>query len=193
MLAAALLYSNPSVCFLTKTQLNALDVDDDEYQFRTPTYHLDDLNVPMSRGQIDPYSIPDKAVANGYVNTFLDTVYPTYPLGIMKKTFIAQYEAFFVSFFPPGNSKRWLAQLNLMFAIGALYEKYTTAKWKGGDTEHLKYFARARILGIDDGAMFEVPDLQQVQVVGLATIYLIASNQINRSARFSFRRGNLFC
>ena len=92
-----------------------------------------------------------------------------------------QYDTFFECYFHPGSSKRWLAMLNLMFAIGSMYGKLVGAEWKGeSEVEHLKFFTRARILSLDETSMFEVPDLQQVQVMSLAGIYLIASNQTNR-------------
>lgn len=70
--------------------------------------------------------------------------------------------------------------LNLIFAIGSFYGKLVNAEWKGGDKDHLKYFGRARILSLDEGGLFEIADIQQVQVVALTGIYLLASNQTNR-------------
>lgn len=154
--------------------------NDDEYQFETPTYHLDDLSVSIAGGQINPFYLPPKETADELLNAFFSTVYPTFPI-VLKKLFMAQYDAFFQSFFPPASSKRWLAMLNLMFAIGSLYGRLTNADWKEeSEIEHLKYFSRGRVLSLDEGSILEVPDLQQVQVVGLAGIYLIASNQTNR-------------
>lgn len=162
--------------------------NDDEYQFETPTYHLDDLSVSIAGGQINPFYLPPKETADELLNAFFSTVYPTFPI-VLKKLFMAQYDAFFQSFFPPASSKRWLAMLNLMFAIGSMYGRLTNADWKEeSEIEHLKYFARARVLSLDEGSILEVPDLQQVQVVGLAAIYLIASNQTNRYSAFSIPR-----
>ncbi|PWW71870.1 hypothetical protein C7212DRAFT_355049 [Tuber magnatum] len=155
--------------------------DDADYQFETPTYHLDDLSVSIAGGDINPFYLPPKDAADQLLNAFFETVYPTFPI-VLKVLFMAQYDAFFQYFFPPESSKRWLAMLNLMFAIGALYGRLINAEWKGeSELEHLRYFARARVLSLDEGSMFEVPDLQQVQVVSLAGIYLIASNQTNRA------------
>lgn len=162
--------------------------NDDEYQFETPTYHLDDLSVSIAGGQINPFYLPPKETADELLNAFFSTVYPTFPI-VLKKLFMAQYDAFFQSFFPPASSKRWLAMLNLMFAIGSMYGRLTNADWKEeSEIEHLKYFARARVLSLDEGSILEVPDLQQVQVVGLAAIYLIASNQTNRYSAFLIPR-----
>lgn len=162
--------------------------NDDDYQFETPTYHLDDLSVSIAGGNVDPFCLPPKETADELLNAFFSTVYPTFPI-VLKKLFMAQYDAFFKSFFPPASSKRWLAMLNLMFAIGSLYGRLTNTDWKEeSEIEHLKYFSRARVLSLDEGSIFEVPDLQQVQVVGLAAIYLIASNQTNRYSASSLLR-----
>jgi len=161
-------------------QQDLSSVVNDEYQFQTPAYHLDDLSVSITDGHIDPYLLPDKGVADELISMFFTTFHPSFPI-VSKKLFMSQYETFFQTFFPPGSSKKWLAMLNLMLAIASLYAKLVGVEWKESDaTEHLKYFGRARILCLDEGCMLEAADLQQVQVVGLAGMYLLASNQTNR-------------
>jgi hypothetical protein len=173
-------YSCPS----TKRKSYDSAVADEEYQFQTPAYHLDDLSISLSGNQIDPYLLPDRKVADWLIETYFTTFHPSFPI-VSKQLFMDQYEMFFEAFFPPGSSKRWLAMLNLKFAIGALYAKLINAEWKGSDTEHLKYFGRARLLCLDEGSMLEIADLQQVQVIGLTGMYLLASNQTNRCDPFS--------
>lgn len=155
-------------------------VVDEEYQFQTPAYHLDDLSVSIAGGQVDPYLLPDRKVADQLIETYFTTFHPSFPI-VSKQLFMEQYDTFFDECFPSGSSKRWLAMLNLKFAIGALYAKLINAEWKGSDAEHLKYFGRARLLCLDERSMLEVADLQQVQVIGLTAMYLLASNQTNRA------------
>lgn len=160
----------------------------DNYRFETPTYHLDDVSVSIAGGQIDPFYLPPKETADELLNAFFTTVYPTFPI-VLKKLFMEQYDAFFRYFSPPARSRPWLAMLNLMFAIGSMYGRLTNADWKEeSEMEHLKYFTRARVLSLDEASILEVPDLQQVQVVGLAAIYLVASNQTNRYSASSLVR-----
>jgi hypothetical protein len=45
---------------------------------------------------------------------------------------------------------------------------------------HLVYFSRAWILSMDKASVRNHPNLQQVQVEGLAAFYLLASGQVNR-------------
>lgn len=152
---------------------------DDEYQFETPAYHLDDISLSVAGSHVDPFLLPDKPVADELVNVFFSTIHPTFPI-LQRKEFMTHYESFFRLWFPPNNSKRWLSMLNLIFAIGAFYGKLVNAEWKGSDIDHLKYFGRARILSLDEGGLFETADVPQVQVVALTGIYLLASNQTNR-------------
>lgn len=163
-------------------------VNDDDYQFETPTYHLDDVSVSIGGGQIDPFYLPQKETADELLNAFFTTVYPTFPI-VLKKLFMEQYDTFFRYFSPPEKSRRWLSMLNLIFAIGSMHGRLTNADWKEeSEIEHLRYFARARVLSLDEASILEVPDLQQVQVVGLAAIYLVASNQTNRYSASSLPR-----
>lgn len=153
---------------------------DEEQQFqRAPAYSMDDLFTPPSGPQTDPYLLPDRKVADNLINSYFTTFHPSFPI-VSKQLFMEQYNTFFETFFPLGSSKRWLAMLNLKFAIGALYLKLVDSKWQGNNTEHLKYFGRARLLCLDERSLFEVADLQQVQVLGLAGMYLLACNQTNR-------------
>jgi Fungal specific transcription factor domain len=149
--------------------------------FEISTYHLDDLNTSLIGDQVDPYGLPLRATADALTNSYFTTVHPAFPI-ILKPLFRKQYEKFFRSFFPPDSSKRWLAMLNLIFAIGAIHAHLTKAEWQGDDRDHLQYFTRARILAFDGGAGFEMPDLQQVQVIGLCACYLAANSQTNRFA-----------
>lgn len=172
--------SRPGPSFISSTKsFGWFAADDETYQFETPTYHLDDLSITIPSGTVDPFLLPDKQIADDLVDAFFQTVHPSFPV-IMKGLFMSQYNMFFQTYFPPASSKRWLAMLNLIFAIGSLYGKLANSQWKGTDMEHLKFFARARSLCLDDGSLFETADMQQVQVVGLTGMYLLASNQTNR-------------
>lgn len=152
-------------------------IDDEEYQLGMPAYHLDDLVMTHSMDNIDPYLLPDRVEADALVKSYFNTIHSVYPI-LNKTTFTEQYEQFFTMFFPPENSKRWLAMLNVIFAIGCLYGRLTNAPWTDGD--HLKYFNRARALSLDENNIFELADLQQIQVIGLTGMYLLASNKTNR-------------
>ncbi|GMG01310.1 unnamed protein product [Aspergillus oryzae var. brunneus] len=147
-----------------------------EFALHSMNYHLDDLDVSVP-GPVQVYWIPPRPLADKLFEDYLETVHPFYPI-ISRTLFRAQYRTFFDSTARPGD--KWLAILNLIFAISAKHAHLTQAPWRGDDNDHLVYLTRARILSMNGDALFSHPDLQQVQVEGLVAFYLMASDQINR-------------
>lgn len=141
------------------------------------SYHLDDFSISIPE-TIDRYEIPPREAADLLFKAYLDSVHPSFPI-IGKITFLAQYRKFMDgSSVNPGE--RWLAILNMIFAIGAKYSHLVQADWRGDERDHLIYFSRARLLSMNGNTIFNHPDLQQVQVSGLVSFYLLATSQINR-------------
>lgn len=141
------------------------------------TYHCDDITVLLPV-QVEVYELPPKQTAEALFQIYLDTVHPSFPI-IGKTTFSEQFRALFDRNKTPGN--KWLAILNLIFAIGARHSHLIQAEWRGDERDHLLYFTRARLLAMNSDSILSHPDLQQVQVTGLMAFYLLAINQINRS------------
>ena len=151
------------------------DVKNDPW-VASSNYYLDDLDMPASV-QVDIYEVPSRETATKLFNAYLTSVHPSYPI-IGISTFVSQFQVYFNQpSLKPGN--KWLAILNLIFAIGAKYAHLTDAEWKGHEDDHHTYFSRARALSLDDQLLHH-PDLQQLQVEGLASFYLLASGHINR-------------
>lgn len=139
-------------------------------------YYLDDLDIPMPE-RIDAYEVPSREAAAKLLNAYLTSIHPSFPI-IGISTFVSQFQVFFSQpSLKPGN--KWLAILNLIFAIAARYGKLTDAEWKDGEDDHQVYFSRARTLGLEDQLLHH-PDLQQLQVEGLACFYMLTSGHINR-------------
>lgn len=139
-------------------------------------YYIDDLDMPAAE-QLDMFEVPSRDVATKLFNVYLTSVHPSFPI-IGISTFASQFQVFFNRpSLKPGN--KWLAILNLIFAVAAKYAHLTDASWKGNDDDHYVYFCRARALSME-GQMFQHPDLQQLQVEGLASFYLLASGHVNR-------------
>ncbi|KAG0155069.1 hypothetical protein PDIDSM_642 [Penicillium digitatum] len=154
---------------------------DNALSLHAVNYHLDDLDISVP-GPVQLYAMPSREVADHMFEAYLATVHPFYPI-INKPLFSAQYRTFFDSAAQPGD--KWLAILNMIFAIGAKYGHLIDAPWRGDEKDHLVYLTRARILSMNGDVLFSHPDLQQVQVEGLIAFYLLASDQINRSWRIS--------
>ncbi|OJJ51476.1 hypothetical protein ASPZODRAFT_127554 [Penicilliopsis zonata CBS 506.65] len=140
-------------------------------------YHLDDIDISVPEPvQMD--WIPPRNIADHLFEDYLKTVHPFFPI-INRPLFTAQYTTFFDRHGQP-NAK-WMAILNMIFAISAKHAHLTQAPWRGEEKDHLYYFTRARFLSMNGDVLFSHPDLQQVQVEGLISFYLLASDQINRA------------
>lgn len=140
------------------------------------TYFADDLEVPQ-RDQVDAFEVPTRDIASKLLNAYLTSVHPSFPI-IGISTFLSQFQVFFNQpSLKPGS--KWLAILNLVFAIASKYGQLTDAEWVEGEDDHEIYFSRARNLCLEN-QFLQHPDLQQLQIEGLASFYLTASGHINR-------------
>ncbi|KAJ5197887.1 uncharacterized protein N7498_007004 [Penicillium cinerascens] len=165
------------------------DEDDetkDKFSLSALNYHLDDLSISVAE-PIQKYTMPPRHLADRLFDDYLKTVHPFFPI-ISKTLFCAQYQTFFdnstrSNSVRPGD--KWLAILNVIFAIAAKHAHLMNSPWRGNQNDHLMYLARARLLSMNSEALFAHPDLQQVQVEGLIAFYLLASDQINRAWRIS--------
>ncbi|KAL1963610.1 hypothetical protein VTN77DRAFT_8055 [Rasamsonia byssochlamydoides] len=144
-------------------------------------YYADNMDMALPE-QVDSHEIPPREVANRLFGVYLTSVHPSFPI-IGMSTFVSQYQLFFSQpSVKPGN--KWLAILNLIFAIAAVYSHLVHAEWEANENDHTVYFSRARVLSMKD-PLFDHPDLQQLQVEGLTSFYLLATGQINRSWKVS--------
>lgn len=75
-----------------------------------------------------------------------------------------------------------MAILNLIFALATRYSQLVQAGTEDLGIDHLVYFSRAWKLSMSDVALLDHPNLQQVQVEGLTSFYLLSVGQINRCA-----------
>jgi Fungal specific transcription factor domain len=141
------------------------------------SYHLDDFPISIPNA-VDAYEVPVRETADLLFNAYLQTVHPSFPI-IGKITFTSQYRKFMEGL-ATSPGERWLAILNMIFAIGAKYSHLIRAEWRGDERDHFIYFSRARLLSMNGNTIFNQPDLQQVQVSGLIAFYLMATSQVNR-------------
>jgi len=146
------------------------------FAIKDSSYHLDDLTVGFEA--VDPYEMPTPEAATLLFGAYLTRVHISFPI-IGKVNLTSQFQKFLSGQIqhPPAQ---WLAILNLIFAIGAKYSHLTQAEWRGDDRDHLIYFSRARLLAMNDESVFSHPNLQQIQVMGLMSFYLLCTTQINR-------------
>ena len=91
------------------------------------------------------------------------------------------------------DERRWLSTANVIFGIGSKW-LHLAAPESGYRAEaHLRYYARARALGLDHRLSFDHPTLEQVQALGVLALYLFVNNSIARFVThrlFNGRPGN---
>ncbi|KAJ5721041.1 uncharacterized protein N7483_008975 [Penicillium malachiteum] len=133
---------------------------------------------------IDVLGMPAQSTADKLVDAFFDLVHPAFPV-IGKRIFLSQYRTFYsnnpTSTSRPG--KRWMAVLNLIFAIAVKHSLLVNNEPDEELGNHLVYFTRAGRLSLGNVALLDHPNLQQVQVEGLTAFYLLSTAQVNRSWR----------
>ncbi|KAL8849238.1 MAG: hypothetical protein Q9221_005768 [Calogaya cf. arnoldii] len=146
------------------------------------TYHCDDMALDLPF-HVQAYQIPPKAIADLLLTCYLESVHPAFPI-LGKTTFVKQYHAYYNN---PAlqTGPLWLAILNLCFAIAARYGRLARAEWISGADDEYAYFSRARLLGLGVDALWVHGELQRIQVTGLTSFYLMATNQINRAYAMS--------
>ncbi|KAL8782279.1 MAG: hypothetical protein Q9213_005514 [Squamulea squamosa] len=142
------------------------------------TYHCDDISLVV-QDHVQAYHLPPREIADLLLSCYLESVHPAFPI-LGRTTFVKQYQAFYNN---PSlqTGPLWLAILNLLFGIAARYSRFVRAEWiTRADDEHT-YFSRARLLGLGTDVLWDHGELQRIQVTGLTSFYLMATNQINRA------------
>jgi hypothetical protein len=141
------------------------------------SYYLDDLEISGPQA-VEADGMPSKETANMLIDTYFATVHCSYPI-VAKATFMSQYSLFLEN--PAARTvKKWLAILNMIFAIGAKFFELARSDLGEEAKGHHVYFTRANMLSSNCDGVLSHPDLQQVQVKGLMAFYLLASGQVNR-------------
>lgn len=140
-------------------------------------YFQDDTEI-STLDSSDLSTRPPQHIADKLVDEYFQAVHPEFPI-VGKGIFLGQYRSLYSN--PkvrPG--KRWLAVLNLVFAIAAKHSLLVESQPPLDPGDHLVFFARAWRLSIGNVALLDHPNLQQVQVEGLAAFYLLSTGQVNR-------------
>ncbi|KAJ5982206.1 hypothetical protein N7451_012306 [Penicillium sp. IBT 35674x] len=117
-------------------------------------YHIGSADYPGTRHEDEnPYTLPAKALAERLLSLYLDGVQPSLPI-IRQSLFVDQFNSLY-----SGNSvqpgRKWLALLNLVFAISSKLCQIT-----GQDTldRENKFFSRAQKLIISESLVEDHED-----------------------------------
>lgn len=149
---------------------------------KTDSPYPEDMDASIVGNQIDPYGLPVKKTADALLNAYFTTVHPSFPI-VNEAHFYRQFEDYFITVdLESFKDRAFVAILQIVFAIGAVHAHRVRADWAGDDRDHLLYLARARVLSMEIGILNEFVYHGQVQLFGLAGMYFLATNQINRWA-----------
>ena len=134
------------------------------------SYHLNDLAL-SSCGATDAYELPTPERARCLFAVYMSRVDPNFPI-LGRLNLQNQFANFMAR---PGVKppSKWLAILNLIFAIGAKYSCLVRPGWQANEADDLIYFTRARLLALNGETLLHHPDLQMIQILGLASHYLL--------------------
>ncbi|PLB39690.1 putative C6 transcription factor [Aspergillus candidus] len=152
----------------------------DRQSLASVNYFVDETGVPVL-DDVDITDRPQQALADYLADIYFEVVHSSFPI-IGKVTFLKQLNSFYTTpSLRPG--RRWLAILHLIFAIAAKYSHYLQDETVDTPDDSLSYFSRAWKLSNNGISLLDHPNLQQVQVEGLTSFYLLLTGQVNRSWR----------
>ncbi|KGO64406.1 Transcription factor, fungi [Penicillium italicum] len=135
-------------------------------------YHLHEPNETSS------FSLPPKALADQLLHTYFNHVHVSLPI-IRQDLFTKQYCRVF-SKNPINPGRKWLAVLNMIFAISSQIHRLSQEIAQSNGEEKM-FFGRAKSLNISENVIYDHADLQQIQAEALMAFYLLSLSQINRS------------
>jgi hypothetical protein len=144
------------------------------------SYHLDDLDI-RTTSSVDAYEMPTSAVSHTLFEYYKSNVHTEF--AFINVDWVADHVS--DAILEPQRRADTLAGmreraiLNIIFAIGASYA-HLIGDAQGDERDHLLYYTRARILGLEARSFVDHPDLQVVQLAALTGFYYLCSSQINR-------------
>jgi hypothetical protein len=152
--------------------------------FTLASYHTEDADVEyVDTSNVDPYGWPDPKHADRLVGSYFEHVHNTLPI-IEKVSFMTKYDNFI-----KGSSNLaledsiWLATVNIVFAISSVYFDLCKDPDRGSHQDHLIYCARAKMLCLDQGVLYQDARISTTSALGLLSLYFITTNRLNRSVK----------
>ncbi|KAJ5532001.1 hypothetical protein N7494_008553 [Penicillium frequentans] len=151
-------------------------------------YHLDELDIPDVDPQLDQFGMPPRERADEYFHAYMTFVNPFF-CAIRQSTFTQQYLQYYNLLSDPTRKvtppRKWLAVLNMIFAIGCRHCRLMDHTNSGIYDNHAVFLSRARQLSLQDNILFEHTGLQQIQLEFLVAVYLLCTGRVNRASKFA--------
>lgn len=143
------------------------------------SYSLDDITI-MPPASIKAREKPPFHLTEFLVRQYFQTVQRYFPI-VDEASFRREIWSVYNSTSDPAPlGSKWPVIMNLVLAISAKFCEAAQVNTGAGSRKHLEYFTRARVCGLSESALFDHPDLQQLQVEGLTAFYFLVSGQTNR-------------
>lgn len=160
------------------------------------TYYLDGESADLDY-IVDPHELPTPETARLLLDCYITTVHSAFP--ILPTRALHEFRRYFTQTgkgHPFRLSPKWQVILNLILAIGAKYSHLIKAEWRGDERDHINYQARAKAYGLHEFGLTNYPDIPQIQITGLLSLYYLSVGQISRAwtvmgtaLRFAFALG----
>jgi hypothetical protein len=144
-------------------------------------FFMDDLDLlAIDEDHVDPYEWPPAQTAALLSEAYFHAMQGAFPF-VIRGPFLQKLFSYPRGISVPSWSQRsWLALANTVWAIGAKWLQITELDPQEAQETHLVYYARARALGLDHRVMFDHPDVDRVQGIGLLAFYLLINGSIAR-------------
>ncbi|KAF2653038.1 hypothetical protein K491DRAFT_718355 [Lophiostoma macrostomum CBS 122681] len=147
------------------------------------TFYLDEEDLNLDIG-VNPKDLPAMPIAEKLISYYFQTVHTSFP--VIAESFRSQLNNYLtsvsrgVSVQPP---TKWLALMNMVFAIGARYADLTHQDWRAHDCDHKVYMSRAvRLLVVDEAVMFiGNPDMALIQATALLSFYYLIIGHVSKA------------
>lgn len=145
------------------------------------SYHTEDADMEYyDTSNVNCFDWPDKGLADDLVRSYFETIHGAFPI-VEKVGFMSRYSQFVQGAVDlQVEDVLWLGTLNTIFAISAVYAHLTRSRTRGHHCDHLVYLARAKILCLDQGLLYEDARIQTTSALGLLCLYFITTGRLNR-------------
>ncbi|EXJ73520.1 uncharacterized protein A1O5_03281 [Cladophialophora psammophila CBS 110553] len=165
------------------TTLHAAEMDEHPATTTDFVYFMDDTNVlAIDEDYVDPSHWPPEKSVVILSEAFFHSMQGAFHF-VLREEFLQRAFSFSGKGSTPSSwtQRRWLSLANLVWAIGSKWLQITEMADQDNHGEHLLYYARARALGLDHRVMFDHPDIERVQGIGLLAFYLFVNGSITRA------------
>lgn len=132
--------------------------------------------------EIQPYRLPPFETAQELLTNYMLDVHGSFPI-LSYENFERQFHKYYAALQqgdPPKLSSKWLAILNLVFAISTIKRFRSKHASHIDDQSHHIFHMRARALHLDSAHLHGTLDVPQTQGYGLLAFYYLCVGWINQ-------------